>query len=202
MFASTAIDTGPPCSASTSASSVLSTSVKPLGYTFASDLLYWHVPSEPLYEYVDSSSEPAPMSYVNASSIRPPLQPWSTLRSQSTSCCSDSFSRFWVLSAQRASSEPIVEKAQHEPHEPWFCTAFSTLGVWERQSSVAGAADPDALNSSRASAGRVCLKPPLSVMNSSKGMSAHSLISKRRSRPSLRLRLLACATYLWLASKV
>lgn len=65
------------------------------------------------------------MMYWKASSIRPPLQPWlPSAPEQSTSCCSDSDGRVPVLRNEMPSTEPVVEKAQHEPHWPW-----SLMGV-------------------------------------------------------------------------
>lgn len=40
---------------------------------------------------------------------------------QSISCCSESDTRIFVLSACNPSRLPVVEKDQHEPHFPYIC---------------------------------------------------------------------------------
>jgi hypothetical protein len=44
---------------------------------------------------------------------------------QSTSCCSDSDVRVPVFRKTEPSVEPVVEKAQHEPHWPWSFTGVT-----------------------------------------------------------------------------
>jgi hypothetical protein len=49
------------------------------------------------------------------------LQPWLPyLVEQSTNCCSENERRFLFLRKLAPSSDPVVEKAQHDPHCPWF----------------------------------------------------------------------------------
>jgi len=67
------------------------------------------------------------MMYWKAWSIQPPLQPWLPYEvEQSTSCCSDTETSLPVLIAYADSREPIAEKAQQEPQEPWSFTLFTT----------------------------------------------------------------------------
>ena len=54
--------------------------------------------------------------------MRPPWQPLSRSRSQSTSICSLSDVSAPVASALAPSTAPVVEKAQQEPHSSWFLT--------------------------------------------------------------------------------
>jgi len=55
--------------------------------------------------------------------MSPPLHPWFPLWEQSTSDCSENSYRVPVLMALTPSMAPTVEKAQHDPHCPWFLTA-------------------------------------------------------------------------------
>merc|ERR1712154_72841 len=80
------------------------------------------VPSFAVYSYSFSEQSPPDFStYLNASSINPPLQPWlPSLREQSTNCCSDKVTMSspvtsWRI-AYRDSNEPVVENAQQLPH--------------------------------------------------------------------------------------
>lgn len=41
---------------------------------------------------------------------------------QSTNCCSERETRDPVLILLAPSIDPVAEKAQHEPHDPWFLT--------------------------------------------------------------------------------
>ena len=81
----------------------------------------------------------SPMMYWNAWSIRPPLQPWlPSAPEQSTSCCSDSDGSLLVAMNMAPSTEPVVEKAQHEPHWPWFL--MGVTAPLDDQSTDAGLA--------------------------------------------------------------
>merc|ERR1739838_1014683 len=73
--------------------------------------------------------------YWKALSISPPLQPLFVVL-QSTSCCSDKDTKLPDFLACWPSNEPVVEKAQQEPHCPWFFTAVTQPLV--RQSTVSG----------------------------------------------------------------
>jgi len=85
---------------------------------------------------------PLEMMYLKASSMRPPLQPWLPWAwEQSTRFCSERETSLPVLRAWAPSSEPVVEKAQQEPHWPWFFTGVTTPEV--RQSIEAGGAATD-----------------------------------------------------------
>merc|ERR1719272_1957724 len=59
--------------------------------------------------------------YLKAESMSPPWHPEFYLE-QSTSCCSE---KDWSLPVEvniAPSTAPVVEKAQHDPHCPWFLT--------------------------------------------------------------------------------
>jgi hypothetical protein len=59
--------------------------------------------------------------YQKAWSIKPPLHPWFLYElEQSTSCCSENELNFEVALKWAPSRDPVVEKAQHDPHWPWF----------------------------------------------------------------------------------
>merc|ERR550539_1414542 len=53
--------------------------------------------------------------------MEPPLHPFE-VSSQLTSSCSEREVRVPVAMATRDSIHPVVENAQHDPHEPWFFT--------------------------------------------------------------------------------
>jgi hypothetical protein len=46
---------------------------------------------------------------------------------QSTNYCSEKEVRVPVLMAFIPSRDPVEEKAQHDPQEPWFLTAVTAL---------------------------------------------------------------------------
>ena len=60
---------------------------------------------------------------------------------QSTRFCSESETSLPVCFACCPSIETTVEKAQHEPHEPWFLTGATRF--FARQSTASGAAAPE-----------------------------------------------------------
>jgi hypothetical protein len=59
---------------------------------------------------------------------------------QSTSCCSERvvMEDALALMTSLGSIEPTVEKAQQDPHCPWFLTAAMYLPAGEVQSTVVG----------------------------------------------------------------
>ena len=67
--------------------------------------------------------------------MNPPPQPPSSL-SQSTSSCSERLSSFPFLMNCWPSMLPLTEKAQQEPHMPWFLT--SVTAPWSLQSKASG----------------------------------------------------------------
>merc|ERR1719216_851459 len=83
-------------------------------------------------------------TYLNASSINPPLHPsLPSALEQSTNCCSDkvviSLPVTELAIAYRDSNEPVVENAQHDPHCPWFLTGVTyDLPSTSVQSTAAG----------------------------------------------------------------
>jgi len=74
---------------------------------------------------------PESLTYLKAASISPPLQPKLPYDfEQSTNCCSERETSFPVAIAFIPSKDPVDEKAQHDPHDPWFLigvTAFLSL---------------------------------------------------------------------------
>merc|ERR1712227_452595 len=62
--------------------------------------------------------------YWKARSMRPPLQALFCFE-QSTSCCSEKDLRVPVERNIDPSTDPVVEKAQHDPHCPWFLTGVT-----------------------------------------------------------------------------
>ena len=85
--------------------------------------LYQHDESQAQYGQSDSVSSFLDSRQLKALSIRPPLHPWFPYDpEQSTSCCSENEVSEFPASLQAPSTEPVVEKAQHDPHCPWFLT--------------------------------------------------------------------------------
>lgn len=83
---------------------------------------------------------PLAITYLKALSINPPLHPmFPSLYEQSTNCYSEKSPSPFPKMAEQASNDPVVEKAQHDPHCPWFLTAETSPFVV--QSTEAGA-DP------------------------------------------------------------
>merc|ERR1711908_128663 len=74
------------------------------------------------------------MAYWNPRSIRPPLHPW-FLVEQSTRFCSEREVSPDPATALAPSMAPVVEKAQHDPHCPWFLTGVTA--PLDLQSTVA-----------------------------------------------------------------
>jgi len=73
-------------------------------------------------------------------SIKPPSHPWFPYEvEQSTNCYSEKDNKFLLVMKLRPSSDPVVEKAQHEPHCPWFLTPVTAPAV--TQLTVAGKAE-------------------------------------------------------------
>ena len=68
----------------------------------------------------------------------PPLQPSSPLWSHETRSCSESEVSVPDAIAYAPSTEPVVEKAQHEPQRPWFFTGVTAPAV--TQSTASGSA--------------------------------------------------------------
>lgn len=69
------------------------------------------------------------------------MQPWlPSAPEQSTSCCSDSSGSALVLMKLMPSTEPVVEKAQHEPHWPWSLMGV-TAPAADQSTDAGGAAD-------------------------------------------------------------
>jgi hypothetical protein len=68
---------------------------------------------------------------LKALSIKPPSHPWFPYEvEQSTNCCSEKLNKFFPLNKKLApSNEPVVEKAQHEPHCPWFLIGVTAPAV-------------------------------------------------------------------------
>mmetsp|Transcript_18947 Transcript_18947/g.47247 ORF Transcript_18947/g.47247 Transcript_18947/m.47247 type:complete len:214 (-) Transcript_18947:414-1055(-) len=128
-----------------------------------------HLPAAAVYAQSASVSMPLFFTiHLNALSIRPPLQPMLPLCEHDTSSSSDTASSLPVLMAWMPSTDPVVEKAQQDPHWPWFFTAVtapaltqSTLGfgATSANSQVAGSTGGLASIS-------VCLYPSM-VLNSS-----------------------------------
>merc|ERR1712227_291679 len=73
--------------------------------------------------------------YWKARSIRPPLQALFCFE-QSTSCCSEKDLRVPVERNIDPSTDPVVEKAQHDPHCPWFLTGVTAPLVLQSTSSA------------------------------------------------------------------
>merc|ERR1719182_983477 len=72
--------------------------------------------------------------------MRPPLQPWLPKEpAQSTNCCSERDTSLPEDRKLAPSREPVVEKAQHEPHWPWFFTGVTAPLVTQSTLSAAAA---------------------------------------------------------------
>merc|ERR1719491_1938608 len=85
--------------------------------------------------------------------IRPPLQPLFFLE-QSTSCCSEKDWRVPVERNMDPSMAPVEEKAQHDPHCPWFFTLVTAPLVTQLTES-------SRLEVSRISASKLLVCAPL-----------------------------------------
>ena len=80
------------------------------------------------------------MMYSKAWVMRPPLHPWfPSAVLQSTRFCSERDTRLPVARKCCPSTDPVVEKDQHEPHCPWFLMGVTAPLV--RQSTVVGRAE-------------------------------------------------------------
>jgi len=63
---------------------------------------------------------------LKALSIKPPIHPWFPKEwEQETSYYSENSARVPVVIAALDSVEATVEKAQHDPHDPWFLTSVT-----------------------------------------------------------------------------
>merc|ERR1719367_1858806 len=118
--------------------------------------------------------------------MRPPWQPWfPSAAEQSTSCCSESDTSFPVSMATAPSVEPVVEKAQHEPHDAWFFTGVTAFLV--RQSTPSAFSLIFLSLSGLVSRVRLNVQPPIptTLLNSSHSRSENSLPPMRQfSSPS------------------
>jgi len=75
--------------------------------------------------------------HLKALSMRPPRQPWFPLWEHWTSSSSLRDTRLPLATKLAPSTEPVVEKAQHEPHRPWFFTGVTA--PFATQSTAVGA---------------------------------------------------------------
>ncbi len=96
----------------------------------------WHFPPTPLYGYLASRVIPLSWMYLKEFDINPPLHPWFPYElEQSTSCCSEKLWRSPHPSLLNPSKAPVVEKAQHDPHCPWFLTGVTAPAAFQSTSA-------------------------------------------------------------------
>mmetsp|Transcript_17119 Transcript_17119/g.25782 ORF Transcript_17119/g.25782 Transcript_17119/m.25782 type:complete len:253 (+) Transcript_17119:745-1503(+) len=139
------METGCDATAERSAfSSPLGTSLWPETVTTGEHDLV-HVPVVPLpevYGYACSVQMP-PFSWIhsNALSISPPEQPWSPLWSHCTRSSSDREISLPVAIWYAPSTDPVVEKAQHEPHRCWFFTGVTAPFATQSTEAARGTSD-------------------------------------------------------------
>ena len=81
---------------------------------------------------------PSMAAYLNDSIMYPPLHPWlkNGFPAQSTSCCSERVYKMPLAILLPDSMAPTAEKAQSDPHFPWYLTDVTAL--FFRQSTVTG----------------------------------------------------------------
>jgi len=79
--------------------------------------------SLPTYGYSDCEAIPFAATYFRALDGHPPLHPWFPCGLvQSTNCCSERSTLPLPVTKAHDYKTPVAEKAQHDPHPPWFLT--------------------------------------------------------------------------------
>merc|ERR1719460_1163440 len=110
--------------------------------------------------------------------MSPPPQPWSVppcaALSQETRSCSENETSFLVAIWYAPSNEPVVEKAQQEPHWPWFL-----IGVTAPLADQSTASSPTVGSSTmffgRRRCGLLAMPDTYSSLNSGQVRSENSL---------------------------
>ena len=95
------------------------------------------VPEPEVYGYEASVGRPLVSIHLKALSMRPPLQPWlpEAVAHETRSCSEREVSGLPAI-CHAPSTEPVVEKAQHEPHWPWFFTGVTAPSVVQSLASA------------------------------------------------------------------
>jgi len=115
-------------------------------------------------------------TYLKAFCINPPLHPWFPYDpEQSTNCYSDKLVNPFPPMANNDSTAPTAEKAQHDPHDPWFLTEETTPLVLQSTGEALTLFSPIVASIKPSAVG---VSPKYMAVNSSLVMSMNSFCPK------------------------